>query len=324
MQTSPSPLPDLRSLTLGLASVFGHNGHTDNSVTILDRQPNNDKTTFPSEVVTCRLSDGRELRLFCKYEAGRSHKVYGHRGDVAYEATVYRNVLTPLQTSTPMFFGAYKDAQTGETWLVLEYLEQNIRVRETPERVGMSQAAHWIGRFHAINQARLLGEPIPDLTRYDVEYYRGWVHRTSLFAGHLHQRLPWLATVCEHFEEFVDYLLAAPPTIIHGEYCGKNVLSVRGVIYPIDWESAAIAAGEIDLASLAEGYSEKRVCQMGLAYQQARWPDGTPAEFERTLAAARLYLQFRWLGEKPKWTIDEDSFWRFEQLRVSAEQLGLI
>ena len=29
------------------------------------------------------------------------------------------------------------------------------------------------------------------------------------------------------------------------------------------------------------------------------WPEGSPEDFDRAFDAARLYLDFRWLGEEP-------------------------
>ena len=42
--------------------------------------------TFPNEIVTCQLPDRRKRRVFIKYEAGRGHHSFGHRGGVTYEA----------------------------------------------------------------------------------------------------------------------------------------------------------------------------------------------------------------------------------------------
>jgi hypothetical protein len=53
-------------------------------------------------------------------------------------------------------------------------------------------------------------------------------------------------------------------------------------------------------------------------YQLARWPNGAPADFFRTLEAARVYVHFRWLGDQPAWTNAPKVSWRFEQLRLGA------
>ena len=88
--------------------------------------------------------------------------------------------------------------------------------------------------------------------------------------------------------------------------------------------SAAIAAGEVDLAALTERWPRPVVEECETEYRRARRPHGAPHEFEQTLAAARLYLQFRWLGERPDWTTRRSSRWRFAEPRAAAERLGLL
>jgi hypothetical protein len=320
-----SAFPDLQALTAGLASVFGGDGAARIEVTVLARRPNYYASTFPSEVVTCRFEDERELRLLCKYAAGRSHRDYGHRGDVAYEAAVYRHVLGPLQASTPRFYGSYIDRAGGESWLLIEYLEGAVGLEESPSPPGaMLLAARWVGRFHAVAEARLAGAPTAFLNAYDREYYLRWVHRTSLLAGHWHQRLLWLGRLCERAAAFEDLLLAQPVTIIHGEYVPHNLLVRGGQIYPIDWESAAIAMGEIDLIGLTDKWPTEIARECEREYRRARWPAGPPANFERRLDLARLYWDFRWLGDRPEWTASEKVGPRFEHLRSAGERLGLI
>jgi thiamine kinase-like enzyme len=197
-------------------------------------------------------------------------------------------------------------------------------VRSTPEPTPMDLAARWIGQFHRVSEERLSRVPMPFLIRYDAEYYLGWARRTSLFAGRWHQRFPWLRTLCERFEELVVLLLTAPPVLIHGEYYPKNILFSNGIVHPVDWESAAIAAGEIDLAAVTENWPAEVARQCELEYQRVRWPEGSPADFERRLCAARLYLSFRWLGDRPDWTTHQRYLHSFAQLRSAGERLGLI
>jgi hypothetical protein len=315
-----SRLPNLQSLTVGLTSVLR------SQVTILDRQPNIYASTFPSEIVTCRVDGGSILLLLCKYAAGgHRDNVYGHRGGVAYEAAVYRHLLQPSQASTPTFYGMYSDIATGESWLVLEYVDKSLRLPQgtgVPAPIGL--AARWIGQFHRVSEERLSSVLRSFLIRYDAEYYLGWVRRTSLFAGHLHQRFPWLRTLCERSEELISSLLRSPLTVIHGEYYPKNILFRGGTVHPVDWESAAIAAGEIDLAALTANWGAEIGHQCELEYQRARWPADSPGDFERRLCAARIYLCFRWLGDRPNWTSHPSYLHWFEQLRSAGESLGLI
>jgi hypothetical protein len=120
--------------------------------------------------------------------------------------------------------------------------------------------------------------------------------------------------------------LLAGPTVIHGEYYAKTVLIRYQRLFMVDWESAAIGAGEIDVAALTEGtgWPAKLVLRCEDAYQRARWPEGAPAGFKRRLDAARIYLHFRWLGERPDWTTREKSLWRYDHLHTAAGRLGLI
>ena len=120
----------------------------------------------------------------------------------------------------------------------------------------------------------------------------------------------------------VVLLKSAPPVLIHGEYYSSNILYRNEIVYPVDWESAAMAAGEIDLAALTERWPPEIVRQCELEYQRARWPEGSPADFERTLAVAKLYLHFRWLGDRPESTVAEYQLWRFEDLHSVSERLG--
>jgi len=331
MQTSSSRIyPDSQTLVAGLRSVFSRNGFGGDQLTILDREPAVYVSSFPSEVVTCRFNYGSELRLFCKYASAWKyayrliHQAHGHRRGVAYEVDVYRHVLQPLQASTPTFYGAHTDATSGQTWLILEYLDGSVRASTGfPHLVTMSSAARWIGRFHAANEAGLESATMPFLNRYDARYYRGWARRTSRFASCLDQRAPWIATLFERFEDCVAALLAAPQTVIHGEYYPHNILCHDRIVHPVDWESASIAAGEIDLATLTEDWGAEVIQACELEYQRARWPAGTPTDFARTLSAARLYVVFRWLGERRVWTTPEDRLWCLERLHSASKRLGL-
>ena len=119
-------------------------------------------------------------------------------------------------------------------------------------------------------------------------------------------------------------LVTARPTIIHGEFYAKTVL-VRGErLFMVDWESVAIAPGEIDLATLTEGkhFRGHITRQCGREYARARWPVRAPADFQRTLDAARIYLHFRWLGERPDWAVREKTLWRYEHLHAAAKRFG--
>src|SRR2546430_544456 len=127
MKTPLGLLPDLPTLRTRLTAALDCGGSARRSVTILERKRPRMMSTFPNEIVICRLPDGQERRVFCKYEARHTHNAYGHRGGIAYEAEVYRQVLRDWPASRPRFLGAETDRKTGETWLLLEYLNRSVR-----------------------------------------------------------------------------------------------------------------------------------------------------------------------------------------------------
>jgi aminoglycoside phosphotransferase (APT) family kinase protein len=293
-------------------------------VTVLAREPHEYWSTHPAEVVTCRSDSGATLRLLCKYSGGVDSTAHGHRGGVAYEAEVYRSVLAVHEVAAPRFHGAYVDAASGWTWLVLEYLDGCLRLEKVAGDAALTGAASWLGTFHAA-QERLVEDPSHTfLPRYDEKYYAGWVERARRFAGPLARTVPWFPSVCDEAGSLFEMLLSSPQTVIHGEFYPKNILVRDGRVSPVDWESTAVGPGEIDLAALTEGWGERisRACMM--AYLRARGPAGGAAAIGRRLDAARAYLCFRWLGENPALTAQEESLFYFETLRAAATRLGAL
>src|SRR5207253_7531343 len=108
----------------------------------------------------------------------------------------------------------------------------------------------------------------------------------------LHDALP-----IEEFQDMLPNLLEGPRTIIHGECFGSNIVYQNSISRPIDWQSAAIAPGEIDLASLTLAWPGRFIKKMERKYQESRWPMGAPDSFAETLDAARFYMCLRWLGD---------------------------
>jgi hypothetical protein len=314
MKTLFPDVPPDEALVAGLTTVLGAR------VEILDREPNVYRSSFPSEVVTCRVGEGPEVRLLCKFGAQQGATAFGHRGGTAYEAWVYRHLLQPLRVGAPQFLGAYTAPGRTDVWIVLEYLDGAERLELTGDPDALTRATTWAGAFHRQAEAR------PDLTRrvgiphYDASYYRAWSARAM---GRIpRDRAPWLPAVCARFDSLVGSLAAWPKTLVHGEFTVHNVLLRAGRIRPVDWESAAVAVGEIDLAGVTEGWSAEVVDKAVTAYRRARWPGGTPTGFGRVLDLARMYWSFRWLGDADCEETEAEIDWRLGQTRNAVSKLG--
>jgi thiamine kinase-like enzyme len=312
--------PERAELASTLTSLLASTASLDGPPTIISREPVV-QGSYPKEIVTCRLDDGGTLRVLCKYEATYDHRAHGHRGGVAHEAVVYQRLLRPMRVVTPKLYGVHVDAARGGVWLVVEYLENSMYVSRAVEPEAIGLAARWIGQFHATSQQHLKTTTMSFLRSYDEDYYLGWVQRARQHLRSCHEHTPWLERIYGSFNEAVIPLLSVPPVVVHGEYYPRNVLWCDGTICPVDWESTGLAAGEIDLASLVERWPEEIVQECEGQYQAARWPDGTPEGFQRRLWAARLYLNFRWLSDRPEMS---DIKWRLEALQVAAQHLGIV
>src|SRR6058998_4307991 len=121
MKTPLSILPDLRTLTARITAALGEHGLVGCPVRVVNRTLPRFMSTFPNEIVTCRLPNGRKRRVFIKYTSGQGHNSFGHRGDVAYEAEVYQRLLRTLPEFHPQCLGVHTDSDRCDTWLILEY-----------------------------------------------------------------------------------------------------------------------------------------------------------------------------------------------------------
>jgi thiamine kinase-like enzyme len=316
-------IPDTEAVESALRSAVAQQGCDLDIVEIVERQPSVYASTYPLEILTCKFSDGKERKIICKRQVKhRPASGHGHRGGVAYEATIYREILQHAQVPTPQFIGAYSDVRTQEIWLFLEYLEDSNHLNKLDVQQGLLSAARWLGQFHAANEKRVPSKEYYFLSRYDAEYYAGWTARTLEYTHSSQEQFPWLQSVCNEFMKLIELLLSEPLTVIHSEFYPRNILVSNGNVYPVDWESAAIAAGEIDLACLTEGWGSDVVRECESTYQRARWPSGSPDAFSVKLDVARMYQEFRWLGDREQW--QEWGSRRIERIGRLARGLGLL
>jgi hypothetical protein len=312
-------LPNDNELQRGLSSINIATGreHDWSQIRLISREFSESSSSYPSEIVNCQTDEGRHLRLFCKYSI--TDHTDGHRKGIIHESNVYGEVLQSYDSTTPAYFGIFKAPKAECRCLVLEHVTDAIGISRAHN--GMRNAARWLGQFH---KEGLGLKKVPMLLeKYDKEFYLQWSRRVASFASQSGE-FNWMNYLIDWYEENIANLLSTEQTVIHGEFYPSNVLAKGEIIYPVDWESAAVAAGELDLAALIEGW-QPSITKLCIAeYLRSRWPRGAPPDIRRNITVARIYWHLRWLGENPSWTKGKKRRWRVAELRRNGEQLGLI
>lgn len=310
--------PSHSALERSLEAALGAPGE----VALTGREPNSYASTFPSEVVTC-VAGSRTLTLLCKYEAPRDRGVRGVPVGVRYESAAYCSAVEPSQLTAPRWFGLYEDEPAGSTWLMLEFLVETLRLDKSPERGGLSGAARWIGSFHRFHDLR--AEEAPEcLNREGPATFRACVERAADRWEELRAGYPWFHPLARECEAVFCDLFVRRPTVIHGEFYPSNILVRDGSVFPVDWERAAVSAGEIDFAALTEGWKPEDVRLATRSYVDARWGGEVPDDFAESVEAARAYLHLQALGDLVPGPFKAKDEWRLDHLRAVAQGRGLV
>jgi hypothetical protein len=285
---------------------------------IVARSTNPRQGTFASEFVTVAFEDGRTLDLFCKHGDAVADAESGFRGGlpggIAYEARVHRLALAGLVA--PGLLGMEQGPGTSATLVVRRMVDAVAVSDVVPKSVGLCLAAGWIAAFH--RAATPIAEAAESLNRFTAEFYRQWVDRAAAFtpaAGVVLDR----GRLRDLYVERVG-LLAAEETLVHGDYYSDQVFWSEGRVHVVDWELAAIACGEVDLAAVTLGRSAEMTAFMEDAYVRERWPDRVDDGHAARLFLARVFLLLRLVGVAPDWPRPRKFRRRAELLRQLLER----
>lgn len=263
---------------------------------IVSRRRNEYTSSSRSEIVTVRQPSGACRELLVKYARTAPDPEPRCRQGIEYCDRVYRQLVARLPISHLTAWGLIRVGDPPVAGLVIDHLSPCLRVSEAPDESGIIAAAEWCGLFHRFGGTIREDESLQFLGRYDRAHYRAWATRAMAIAGAVGSTPDWLARLCAAFEERCELLADAPATTIHGEFGPQNVLWQEGVIYPIDWESAAIGPGEIDLAALLFDWPADIVDRCIVAYWRARG-EARPDSFAAVWDAATLFTALRWLPD---------------------------
>jgi Phosphotransferase enzyme family len=320
-RSRPAGRPSVEALERAIEEALGEPG----AVTVDRIEPNWYSSTFPSEVVRCAV-ESRPLALLCKYDLAWTDEVRGVLAGPRYEAEAYRLAVEPAGLPAPRSLGLRSDEHSGARWLMLELVHGDRFTKSTESGAmarGIAGAAAWIGSFHRFHERRG-PERSPRLVRHDRESFAACVARAREQCEPLRSEYPWLPRLAAEYETVFCDLFGRRPTVIHGEYYPENILLRDRAILPVDWERAAISAGEVDLAALTEGDWDPGDVRLAIeSYVEARWEGDPPEDFAESLGAARVYLHLLALGDRGK-AFEPGAAWRFRQLELAGAERGLL
>lgn len=290
------------------------------------------------------LAGGERLRVVCKLggPAGAIPAARGVRpgifGDAGREAWVYESVLAfDGVADAPRLLASGRTAGGGP-WLLIEWAG-SVDLGQVGARAVWCDAAAQLARMHAWGELRVDELPQDRLVRWDDPALHHWWSRRAR-RSQAEDRRPAgvirdpLAPLWRHYGVVAARLAAMPRTLVHGDLNASNVLVTREParrrVRFIDWETAGVGPGLIDLASLTSGHlPEGHRAAMLDAYRanlgSSRLGALTAAEFEDALAWCRLALAVQWLGWSFDWSPPKAHAhdWRGEALTL-ARQLGLL
>jgi hypothetical protein len=251
-------------------------------------------SSSPSLVVHLDTGDGTGHEVFIKFDRGRPDPEPRNRFGVDYSLAVHHRLLARAPWPCPRALGVVALGEPPRRALVMEHLGGCLRVGEAPDEGGIVAAAAWCGRYHAWAAGLTDTPDLGFLARQDADTYRAWSARAAALAAAAGLAPAWLARACAHHDAAAARLAASDRTILHGEFGVANVLWRDGAIFPVDWESAAVGPGAIDVAALVYGWPESIERRCRAAYWQAR---GTapPPDDELVWGAALLHTGLRWL-----------------------------
>jgi aminoglycoside phosphotransferase (APT) family kinase protein len=268
-----------------------------------------------SGIAICDFATAESISVFWKSGAAASDEGAGRLGSVGNEIDAYRALHHIGDAPAPILIGG--DSEQSDALLVSEYLASAHRVQKSPRRGALAEAAARIGAFH--ERSGDLGAA--SLDRYDAGTFTHWAERSRLALPDV----SWLGSVATSFPARAAALQETSESMIHGEFYPDNVLIAGNQIAAVDWEWAGVGMGEIDLAALTEGWwDEPTVSDCAESYASRRGIDPCDRLFQERLAAARLYLHFRWLGGHSRRSHDEEVFERLELVQALAGTLGLL
>jgi Phosphotransferase enzyme family len=295
-----------KTLEQGLARLRGRPVR----IQALRREFLNRSSSFHTERLHVTPERGRTLRVFFK-DLNPEHLMplardvrsrdleAGHR-----ELQMYESVLSPGRFGTPSLYASRWEPEHGRFWLFLEDGGRT-RLHEFVDMPRWTAAARWVARFHAATRD-LPQDQTRFLPQLDRRHYERSVQRIVRVLPDLDgAERELVERGVGRLAEQIEWLSALPRCVIHGEYFGENILLRRAraphQILVVDWGSAALGPGTLDLVSMSSGEWTKQQRQaMRTAYldeyQVATGLSLDGEAFRRELTGIALYHALNWVA----------------------------
>jgi aminoglycoside phosphotransferase (APT) family kinase protein len=203
------------------------------------------------------------------------------------------------------------------SWLFLEYLDEGWQLDLGPE-TAIVDAAAMLGELHRAASSSTSGAARAKLNRYDQAYFHRCLAQAEAQVASWGELVPSFDRLVHQFQSGIRYLVAAPRTVVHGEFTPHNVVWARERPRVVDWEQAATGPGEIDLAALTDDWPPELVEPAAKAYVASRWTGAPGHDFAATLHASRLYWLFRWLGDPEQAGTEDEIAWLAERANEAS------
>src|SRR6266478_1214394 len=191
------------------------------------------------------------------------------RGGGQIERTIYERILPHVPLPGPRYYGTVprspEDPAEDGCWLFIGEIQGEKYDRLSPDH--RAAAARWLGILHTEAQAAAAQAGLPDAgpTRYHEQMratrdvIRAHVDNPAFGAADV-AFLDVLVARFDELDEDWDRLARAstglPPTLIHGDFNGKNLrmqASPQGLrVGAFDWEDAGWAVPAVDLAQAVD------------------------------------------------------------------------
>jgi hypothetical protein len=293
-----------------------------NRLTGLQRRPYEYHSSFAIEELVAQFDDGSRLPLIFKNLGadGLLPSARAVRPACGYEPSreiaVYQKLLAPAALGTAVYYGGVVDPARERYWLLLEKVAGDELYKVGDFEVWLD-VARWLANMQAsLREVADKQQHSCQLNTFGEATYEAWnerackclnqgraAHRSALEGS----QLQWLVNRCrDAFRRLVEL----PPTFLHGEFYASNILVDRSIpglrICAVDWETAALGPGLVDVAALVAGnWPEARREQLACAYLEA-----LPAsqnvwkacdDMMHDLRCCRLLQAIRWLGWSSEW-----------------------